>query len=57
MISFLAFGVIGYAFLMMNEKQMGIKQDLERTRVLRQKANEGRKGIAVLSERKRENLE
>ena len=56
-IALIALGVIGYAFLMMNEKQMKIKQDIERTRILRIKANEGRKGMNVLPERQRENIE
>ena len=36
---------------------MKIKQDIERTRVLRAKSNEGRKGMSLLAERERENLE
>ena len=56
-IALIALGVIGYAFLMMNEKQMKIKQDIDRTRLLRIRANEGRKGMNLLPERKRENIE
>lgn len=53
----MAIGVISYVFLMVNEKQMKIKYDIDRTRILKFKANEGKKGMAVLSERARENLE
>ena len=50
-------GVIGYAFLMVNEKQMKIKQDIERTKILKYKAGEGKKGMSILAERERENLQ
>lgn len=35
---------------------MKIKEDIDRTRMLKIKANEGRKGGNVLQERKREDL-
>ena len=43
-ISFLTLGMLFYAFLMVNEKQMRIKEDMERTKPLRTKAGAGRKG-------------
>lgn len=52
----MSLGIIAYAFFMMNEKQMIIKQEIDRTRMLKIKANEGRKGGNVLLERKREDL-
>ena len=36
---------------------MNIKQEIDRTRILRYKANEGKKGMSILSERARENIE
>jgi hypothetical protein len=42
---------------MVNEKQMQVKHSIERTRSLRIKANEGKKGGNVLPERERENIQ
>lgn len=50
-ISFLTLGMLFYAFLMVNEKQMRIKEDMERTKTLRTKAGAGRKGANTLAER------
>lgn len=46
-IACLTLGTVFYTFLMVNEKQMRIKQDIERTKTLREKANAGRKGAGV----------
>jgi hypothetical protein len=35
---------------------MRIKHDLDRTKMLRVRANEGRKGMSIQAERSRENL-
>lgn len=51
-ISLLALGTIFYSFLMLNEKQIRIKQDLDHTKLLRSKALGGRKGASLLEERK-----
>ncbi len=48
-ISFLTLGMIFYAFLMGNEKQMRIKEDMERSFTLRTKASAGRKGYVIPS--------
>lgn len=56
-IAVMALGVISYVFLMMNEKQMNIKQEIDRTKILRQKANEGKKGMSIIPERELNNLE
>ena len=40
-----------YAFLMANEKQMRIKEDMERSKTLRTKAMAGRKGANIIAER------
>ena len=56
-ISFLTLGMLFYAFLMMNEKQMRIKEDLERSKTLRTKASAGRKGANTLSERARGDMQ
>jgi len=53
-ISCLTLGMLFYAFLMANEKQMRIKEDLERSKTLRTKANAGRKGANVEAERERQ---
>lgn len=50
-IALLALGTTFYAFLMLNEKQMRIKTDLERTKMLRQKAGQGKRGASILLER------
>ena len=43
-ISLLTLGITFYTFLMVNEKQMRIKEDLTRTKTLRGKANAGKLG-------------
>jgi len=55
-IATLALGIIVYAFMMMNEKQMQIKKDLDRTKMLRYRANAGKKGGNVEHERSLENI-
>ena len=50
-ISFLTLGMLFYAFLMANEKQMRIKQEMERSKTLRTKSTVGRKGANILEER------
>jgi hypothetical protein len=47
-IALLSLGIISYAFLMVNEKQMKIKQSIDRTKILKIKANEGKKGSNVV---------
>ena len=56
-ISLLTLGMLFYAFLMVNEKQMRIKEDLERSKTLRYKASAGRKGANIVSERDLEDME
>ena len=50
-IASLTLGMLFYAFLMANEKQMRIKEELERTKTLRTKASAGRKGANLEPER------
>ena len=50
-ISLLTLGITFYTFLMVNEKQMRIKEELERTKTLRWKSNAGRKGANIVLER------
>jgi len=50
-IATLTLGTLFYAFLMMNEKQMRIKESLERSKTLRTKASAGRKGANIVAER------
>eukprot|EP00354_Favella_ehrenbergii_P000572 CAMPEP_0170454270 /NCGR_PEP_ID=MMETSP0123-20130129/2583_1 /TAXON_ID=182087 /ORGANISM="Favella ehrenbergii, Strain Fehren 1" /LENGTH=182 /DNA_ID=CAMNT_0010716937 /DNA_START=401 /DNA_END=949 /DNA_ORIENTATION=+ len=56
-ISFLTLGMLFYAFLMVNEKQMRIKEDMERSKTLRTKAMSGRKGASLIAERDLDNME
>ena len=53
-IAALVLGIIGYTFLMVNEKTMRIKEDFERTKMLKKKGNEGKAGANVLHKRERE---
>jgi hypothetical protein len=43
-IASLSLGIIIYVFMMANEKQMQIKKNLDRTKMLRHKANSGKSG-------------
>lgn len=56
-IAMLTLGTLFYAFLMANEKQMRIKEDLERSKTLRTKASAGRKGANVVAERDLNDME
>ncbi len=51
-IALLTLSTIFYTFLMINEKQMRIRQDLEHTKVLRIKGSAGKKGASLQEERK-----
>jgi hypothetical protein len=53
----LSLGIILYVFMMVNEKQMQIKRDLDRTRLLRHKANQGKAGGNKTIDRAVENIE
>jgi hypothetical protein len=55
-IAVLALSIIVYVFLIVNEKQMQIAHDIDRTRMLRKKASEGKAGGNVLHARERESL-
>ena len=55
-IATLSLGIIGYMFLMVNERQMQMQKDIDRTRMLRLKASAGKKGGNILQERGREDL-
>ncbi len=57
MIAGLSLGIIVYAFMMMTEKQMQIKRDIDRTKMLRIKANAGKVGASKEMDRKVENIE
>jgi len=53
-ITLLSVGILFYTFLMANEKQMRIKQDLERNATLRTKASFPKAGGDLKGERDRE---
>ena len=55
-IAFLSLSMIAYAFVMVNEKQMRIKSDIERTKSLRFKAAIGKEGLNKLAERNKDKL-
>ena len=57
MIAGLSLGIIVYAFMMMTEKQMQIKRDIDRTKMLRIRANTGKIGAGKEMDRKVENIE
>ena len=50
-IATLTLGIIFYTFLMINEKQVRIRTDLEKTTTLRKKYAEGKKGGNLSMER------
>jgi hypothetical protein len=54
-ITFLALGTVFYTFLMVNESQMRIKEDLERTKTLRSKAARGTRGASSIGESEMQN--
>jgi hypothetical protein len=56
-ISTLALGIIVYAFMMVNEKTMQIKKDLDRTKLLRNKAMTGKQGGSKVMDRAVDNIE
>ena len=56
-IACISLSIVFYTFLMVNEKQMRITRDIERTRTLRFKANRGRDGLSTTAERSRDKLE
>lgn len=55
-ISLLTLGIVFYTFLMVNEKQMRIKEEVERTRTLKRKAVAGRSGANILVEREQNSI-
>lgn len=54
-IALLSLGTVFYTFLMVNEKQMRIRSELEHTKMLRGKSSAGRKGANILPEREANN--
>jgi len=56
-ITMLSLGIIGYVFMIVNEKQMQIKKDLDRTKMLKVKANSGKTGGNKAMDRAIENIE
>mmetsp|Transcript_10947 Transcript_10947/g.18309 ORF Transcript_10947/g.18309 Transcript_10947/m.18309 type:complete len:127 (-) Transcript_10947:47-427(-) len=55
-IALITFSIIVYAFLLANDKQMRIRRDIERTRVLRRRAYAGKKGMESMKERERDSV-
>lgn len=55
-IACISLSLIFYTFLVMNDKQMRIKTDLERTRTLRYMAGRGKDGLSTTVERKRDDI-
>merc|ERR1719263_1068219 len=53
-IACLTLGIIFYTFLVVNDKNMRILSDIERTRTLKNKAGRGREGLAKVMERERD---
>jgi len=55
-IALISLSLVMYTFVMVNEKTMRIKQEIERTRTLRFKASTGREGLSRTSENERDKL-
>ena len=55
-IACISLSIIFYTFLIMNEQQMRVKQDIERTKTLRFKGTRGREGLSTTVERKRDDI-
>ena len=56
-IACLSISIIFYTFLVVNDKQMRILSDIERTRTLKNKAGRGREGLSKVMERERESFQ
>lgn len=52
----LSFSIIFYSFLLLNDKQMRIRTDMERSITLKRKASIGREGLSKMAERQNKNL-
>ena len=55
-IACLSVSIIFYTFLVVNDKQMRILSDIERTRTLKMKAGRGREGLSKVVERERDQI-
>ena len=55
-IACLSVSIIFYTFLVVNDKQMRILSDIERTRTLKRKAGTGREGLSKVVEREKDNI-
>jgi hypothetical protein len=55
-IGLISLSIVFYTFMLVNEKQMRITSDIERTRTLRFKAGKGREGMNTLAIRNKDNL-
>ena len=55
-IACLTLGIIFYTFLVVNDKNMRVMRDIERTKTLKYKANRGRDGLSTVANRTKDNL-
>ena len=55
-IAVISFSIVFYTFLMVNENEMRIRSDFERTKSLRQKMSQGKDGMNKAAERTKDNL-
>jgi hypothetical protein len=56
-IASLSLSLIAYTFVIVNEKQMKMTEEIDRTKMLRIRANTGKKGMSILEERERQGLD
>jgi len=55
-IAVISLSIVFYTFIMVNEKQMRIKSDIERTRTLKFRGSQGKDGLGKVAERNRDKL-
>ena len=55
-IGLISISIIFYTFLVVNDKQMRIKTDIERSKTLKHKMNQGRDGLSRVAHNRNDNL-
>jgi len=52
----ISFGILAYTFIIVNDRQMQIKMDIERSRTLKNQAYRGSGGVSRQEENHKENF-
>ena len=55
-IACLTLGIIFYTFLVVNDKNMRVMRDMERSKTLKYRANRGRDGLSTVAKRTKDNV-